>query len=77
LNFRLSGPIKDCFSKENGLDLEQLLSDGNYKEQYRLKMVQWSEEIRLVSVQGGKVQLHQLTLLLLKYMFGIITPIKL
>ena len=26
--FRLSGPLKECYAKEKGLDFEQMLSSG-------------------------------------------------
>jgi len=43
---RLSGPLKECYAKEKGLDFEEMLSSGSYKEQHRLAMIKWSEEIR-------------------------------
>jgi len=43
---RLSGPLKQCYAENNGLDFEKLLSSGDYKEKYRLDMLRWSEEIR-------------------------------
>jgi len=43
---RLSGPLKECFAKDNGLDYEKLLSASDYKEKYREEMITWSEEIR-------------------------------
>jgi len=43
---RLSGPLKECYAKDNGLDFEKLLSAGEYKEKYRLDMLRWSEAIR-------------------------------
>eukprot|EP00088_Acartia_fossae_P035606 TRINITY_DN36729_c0_g1_i10.p1 TRINITY_DN36729_c0_g1~~TRINITY_DN36729_c0_g1_i10.p1 ORF type:complete len:191 (-),score=37.54 TRINITY_DN36729_c0_g1_i10:200-772(-) len=43
---RLSGPLKECFAKDNGLDYEKLLSAGDYKEKYRVDMLKWSEAIR-------------------------------
>jgi len=43
---RLSGPLKECYARDNGLDFEKLLSPGDYKEKYRLDMLRWSEEIR-------------------------------
>lgn len=43
---RLSGPLKKCYAKENNLNYEELLSAGSYKEQHRLNMIKWSEEIR-------------------------------
>ncbi|XP_023340670.1 phosphomevalonate kinase [Eurytemora carolleeae] len=43
---RLSGPLKQCFATTHGLDYEQLLSAGEYKEKYRVAMLEWSEAIR-------------------------------
>lgn len=43
---RLSGPLKECYAKDNGLDYEKLLSASDYKEKYRLDMLRWSEAIR-------------------------------
>jgi len=43
---RLSGPIKKVYADSHGLDFESLLSSGTYKEQHRLDMIKWSEEIR-------------------------------
>ncbi|KAL0131961.1 hypothetical protein PUN28_000021 [Cardiocondyla obscurior] len=43
---RLSGPIKTHWAKSLGLDINQLLGDGEYKEKYRLEMVKWSENMR-------------------------------
>lgn len=43
---RLSGPLKECYAKEKGLDFEQMLTPGEYKEQHRLDMINWSEKIR-------------------------------
>jgi len=43
---RLSGPLKECYAKEKGLDFQRMLSAGEYKEQHRLAMITWSEEIR-------------------------------
>jgi phosphomevalonate kinase len=43
---RISEPIKSTWAKENNLDLEQLLSDGPYKEKYRQNMIVWSDEMR-------------------------------
>jgi len=43
---RLSGPIKTHWSKSLGLDINQLLGSGEYKEKYRLEMIKWSEDIR-------------------------------
>ncbi|XP_034408963.1 phosphomevalonate kinase isoform X2 [Cyclopterus lumpus] len=43
---RLSGPLKHQYAQEHGLDLEQLLGPGLYKEQYRADMIQWGETRR-------------------------------
>ncbi|XP_039758723.1 phosphomevalonate kinase isoform X1 [Pararge aegeria] len=43
---RISEPIKSHWAKENNLNLNELLSDGEYKEFYRLAMIKWSDEMR-------------------------------
>ena len=43
---RISGPLKRCYAENHGLDFETLLSADAYKEQHRLAMIKWSEEIR-------------------------------
>ncbi|KAM4665067.1 phosphomevalonate kinase [Discoglossus pictus] len=43
---RLSGPLKEQFAKEHGLDYERLLDSSNYKETYRAAMIRWGEEKR-------------------------------
>lgn len=43
---RISEPIKSHWAAEKGLDLEELLSDGPYKEQYREGMIVWSDSVR-------------------------------
>ncbi|XP_015172024.1 PREDICTED: phosphomevalonate kinase isoform X2 [Polistes dominula] len=43
---KVSGPIKTHWSKNLGLDLNKLLDSSEYKEQYRLEMIKWSESIR-------------------------------
>jgi len=43
---RLSGPLKECYAKEHGLDFEKMLSASDYKERYRLDMINWSTAIR-------------------------------
>lgn len=43
---RLSGPIKTHWAKSSGLDIDQLLGDGQYKENYRLEMAKWGENTR-------------------------------
>ncbi|XP_068622614.1 phosphomevalonate kinase [Battus philenor] len=44
---KISQPIKSHWANEKKLNLEELLSDSKYKEQYRLEMVRWSEDMRL------------------------------
>jgi phosphomevalonate kinase len=43
---RLSAPLKRAFADEHGLDYQELLSDGPYKEKYRAAMVTWGEAKR-------------------------------
>ncbi|XP_077454029.1 phosphomevalonate kinase [Stigmatopora argus] len=43
---RLSGPLKEAYAQEHGLDLEQLLGTGSYKEAYRADMIAWGEARR-------------------------------
>uniref|UniRef100_UPI0037E7F5A6 phosphomevalonate kinase n=1 Tax=Semicossyphus pulcher TaxID=241346 RepID=UPI0037E7F5A6 len=43
---RLSGPLKQQFAQERGLDLQQLLGAGPYKEQHRAEMIAWGETRR-------------------------------
>ncbi|CAK9812148.1 Phosphomevalonate kinase [Anthophora plagiata] len=43
---KLSGPIKSHWAKSLGLDMDQLLGDGEYKENYRYEMAKWGENIR-------------------------------
>lgn len=43
---RLSGPLKQQYAQEHGLDLDQLLGPGPYKEQYRADMIRWGESRR-------------------------------
>ena len=31
---RLSGPLKECYAREHGLDFEKMLSASDYKEKY-------------------------------------------
>ena len=38
--------MKLCLRQENGLDFQELLSDGPYKEKYRASMITWGEEKR-------------------------------
>eukprot|EP00035_Acanthoeca_spectabilis_P034521 m.29528 g.29528 ORF g.29528 m.29528 type:complete len:287 (-) comp6704_c0_seq2:960-1820(-) len=44
--FRLSGPLKEQYALDHGLDLQELLSASAYKEKYRQKMIVWGEEKR-------------------------------
>ncbi|KAG5271352.1 hypothetical protein AALO_G00178760 [Alosa alosa] len=43
---RLSGPLKEQYAKEHGLDFSKLLGAGQYKERYRADMIQWGERMR-------------------------------
>merc|ERR1719342_623613 len=43
---RLSGPLKERYAQDRGLDFQEMLSAGQYKEQHRLDMIVWSEKIR-------------------------------
>ncbi|XP_058503177.1 phosphomevalonate kinase isoform X1 [Solea solea] len=43
---RLSGPLKHQYAQEHGLDLDQLLGPGPYKERYRADMIRWGEKRR-------------------------------
>jgi len=43
---RLSGPLKECYARDHGLDFEKMLSASDYKEKYRLDMINWSTTIR-------------------------------
>ncbi|XP_019965266.2 phosphomevalonate kinase isoform X2 [Paralichthys olivaceus] len=43
---RLSGPLKQQYAQEHGLDLDQLLGPGLYKEQFRANMICWGETRR-------------------------------
>lgn len=43
---RLSGPLKERYAQDRGLDFQEMLSAGQYKEQHRLDMILWSEKIR-------------------------------
>ncbi|XP_047029138.1 probable phosphomevalonate kinase [Helicoverpa zea] len=44
---KISQPIKSHWAKEKNLNLNELLGDGEYKEQYRLDMINWSDKMRL------------------------------
>ncbi|XP_031832314.1 phosphomevalonate kinase [Nomia melanderi] len=43
---KLSGPIKSHWAKSLNLDIDELLGDGEYKENYRLEMAKWGESVR-------------------------------
>lgn len=43
---RISQPIKAHWAAQKSLDLEQLLSDGEYKESFRKDMIEWSDRVR-------------------------------
>ncbi|KAK6326379.1 hypothetical protein J4Q44_G00020240 [Coregonus suidteri] len=43
---RLSGPLKQQYAQDHGLDFEELLGAGEYKEKYRADMIQWGEKQR-------------------------------
>nr|CAG4642123.1 EOG090X0FYC [Eurycercus lamellatus] len=43
---RLSAPIKQHWAESMNLDLTKLLSDEEYKENYRAKMIEWGEDKR-------------------------------
>ena len=38
--------MQECYAREHGLDYQAMLSASDYKERYRLAMIEWSEEIR-------------------------------
>lgn len=43
---KISGPIKQHWAKSQGLDFDQLVGDGPYKEKYRQMMTKWGEDVR-------------------------------
>lgn len=43
---KISAPIKNHFSKTYDLNLNDLMSSSEYKENYRSEMIQWSEDVR-------------------------------
>uniref|UniRef100_A0A8C8VG63 Phosphomevalonate kinase n=1 Tax=Pelusios castaneus TaxID=367368 RepID=A0A8C8VG63_9SAUR len=43
---QLSGPLKEQYAKEHGLDFQRLLDASSYKETYRQDMIRWGEEKR-------------------------------
>lgn len=65
---RISAPLKGAYAEANKLDIEQLMSSGVYKENYRLNMIKWSDEIRQkdpgyfcnLADKISKIELHNL-----------------
>jgi phosphomevalonate kinase len=43
---KISAPIKSHWAEKHGLNFEELMSAGEYKEAHRQDMINWSEEIR-------------------------------
>lgn len=43
---RLSGPLKEQYAQEHGLDFQRLMDASTYKEAYRSDMIRWGEEKR-------------------------------
>ena len=43
---RLSGPLKEIYAQEHGLNFKELLNSSGYKEIHREKMIKWGEEKR-------------------------------
>lgn len=43
---RLSGPLKEQYAQEHGLNFQRLLDASTYKETYRRNMIVWGEEKR-------------------------------
>ena len=43
---RISEPIKSHFARTKELSLEELMSENEYKERYRVEMILWSDEVR-------------------------------
>ncbi|XP_043860036.1 phosphomevalonate kinase isoform X1 [Dromiciops gliroides] len=43
---RLSGPLKEQYAQEHGLDFQRLLDASSYKEAFRQDMIRWGEEKR-------------------------------
>lgn len=43
---KISAPIKSHWADKKNLNLNELLSHSEYKEQYRLEMIKWSDTIR-------------------------------
>lgn len=42
----LSAPLKEAYAEEHGLDYHRLLDSSDYKEKFRLDMINWSETKR-------------------------------
>ncbi|CAM4705290.1 unnamed protein product [Leuciscus chuanchicus] len=40
---RLSAPLKQQYAQDHGLDYEELLGCGQYKERHRAEMIRWGE----------------------------------
>lgn len=43
---RLSGPLKEQYAQEHGLNFQRLLDASSYKEAYRRDMILWGEQKR-------------------------------
>jgi len=43
---KISAPIKSHWAEKHGLNFEELMSAGEYKEAHRQDMIKWSEQIR-------------------------------
>uniref|UniRef100_A0A8I5NWV6 Phosphomevalonate kinase n=1 Tax=Papio anubis TaxID=9555 RepID=A0A8I5NWV6_PAPAN len=43
---RLSGPLKEQYAQEHGLNFQRLLDASTYKEAFRKDMIRWGEEKR-------------------------------
>ena len=56
---RLSGPLKKCYAERRGLDYEELMSSGGYKEEHRRDMIAWSERIRSGWIFPGDTLAHR------------------
>lgn len=62
---KISRPIKSHWAKEKNLNLNELLSDSEYKEQFRLDMIKWSDVVRSadygyfcrIACQNGKFRM--------------------
>ena len=49
---RLSGPLKECYAKEHGLDFEKMLSASDYKERF-VNLNNTCDSISWLQVQTG------------------------